>query len=157
MVEGARVHGAARIIGIDINDSKHKVAEAFGMTDFINPKNLNSDGHKSISELVKQLTGGSGVDFSFECTGVAHLVNEALESTKAVSSTAATTMSTPCVCVLKVSASLISALVMVVVVVVYAGNRRNDNAWSSNREKRRDRLCDIIELQNIEICGLWRG
>ncbi|PIN23528.1 Alcohol dehydrogenase, class III [Handroanthus impetiginosus] len=80
VVEGARVHGAARIIGIDINESKRAVGEAFGMTDFINPK--HSDGNKSISELVKQLTGGSGVDYSFECTGIPQLVNEALETTK---------------------------------------------------------------------------
>ncbi|KAG8381687.1 hypothetical protein BUALT_Bualt06G0147400 [Buddleja alternifolia] len=80
VIEGARVHGAARIIGIDINESKRPVGEAFGMTDFINPK--DSDGSNSISELVKQLTGGSGVDYSFECTGVSHLVNQALETTK---------------------------------------------------------------------------
>lgn len=84
MVEGARVHGAARIIGIDVNDSKRAVGEAFGMTDFINPKHSSSGDDKSVSELVKQLTGGSGVDYSFECTGVAHLVNEALETTKVV-------------------------------------------------------------------------
>ncbi|KAK6117490.1 hypothetical protein DH2020_009531 [Rehmannia glutinosa] len=85
VIEGARVHGAARIIGIDINESKRAVGEAFGMTDFINPKHTTSpgdDNHKSISELVKQLTGGSGVDYSFECTGVPKLVNEALETTK---------------------------------------------------------------------------
>ncbi|KAL0317848.1 UNVERIFIED_CONTAM: CYP enzymes assisting alcohol dehydrogenase [Sesamum angustifolium] len=79
VIEGARVHGASRIIGIDINQSKQAVGEAFGMTDFINPK-LESD--KSISEMVKLLTGGCGVDYSFECTGVAQLVNEALETTK---------------------------------------------------------------------------
>ncbi|KAL0313752.1 UNVERIFIED_CONTAM: CYP enzymes assisting alcohol dehydrogenase [Sesamum calycinum] len=79
VIEGARVHGASRIIGIDINQSKQAVGEAFGMTDFYNPK-LESD--KSISEMVKLLTGGCGVDYSFECTGVAQLVNEALETTK---------------------------------------------------------------------------
>lgn len=51
------------------------------MTDFINP--TNSD--KSISDLVKEVTGGLGVDYCFECTGVAQLVNEALEATKVVS------------------------------------------------------------------------
>ncbi|KAK4433169.1 CYP enzymes assisting alcohol dehydrogenase [Sesamum alatum] len=80
VIEGARVHGASRIIGIDINESKRAVGEAFGMTDFINPRSESSD--KSISEMVKLLTGGSGVDYSFECTGVAQLVNEALETTK---------------------------------------------------------------------------
>ncbi|KAI3473852.1 hypothetical protein Pfo_028033 [Paulownia fortunei] len=81
VIEGARLHGAARIIGIDINESKRAAGETFGMTDFINPKHSSGDD-KSISELVKQLTGGSGVDYSFECTGVPHLVNEALETTK---------------------------------------------------------------------------
>ncbi|KAL3837939.1 hypothetical protein ACJIZ3_022530 [Penstemon smallii] len=79
VIEGARVHGAARIIGIDINESKQAVGQGFGMTDFINPKH-SSD--KSISQLVKQLTGGLGVDYSFECTGIPKLVNEALETTK---------------------------------------------------------------------------
>ncbi|CAA2985817.1 alcohol dehydrogenase-like 1 isoform X2 [Olea europaea subsp. europaea] len=45
--------------------------------DFINP--TNSD--KSISDLVKEMTGGLGVDYCFECTWVAQLVNEALEAT----------------------------------------------------------------------------
>ncbi|KAL0400444.1 UNVERIFIED_CONTAM: CYP enzymes assisting alcohol dehydrogenase [Sesamum latifolium] len=80
VIEGARVHGASRIIGIDINESKRAVGEGFGMTDFINPK--SGSENKSISEMVKLLTGGCGVDYSFECTGVAQLVNEALETTK---------------------------------------------------------------------------
>lgn len=80
-VEGARVHGAAKIIGIDINESKREIAEAFGMTHYINPSGTEASG-KSISELVKEITNGQGVDFSFECTGVPDLVNQALESTK---------------------------------------------------------------------------
>ncbi|KAK2977228.1 hypothetical protein RJ640_028433 [Escallonia rubra] len=80
VVEGARLHGAAKIIGIDVNDNKRMKGEAFGMTDFINPRK-HSD-QKSIPELIKELTGGSGVDYSFECTGVPALVNDALEATK---------------------------------------------------------------------------
>lgn len=80
VVEGARLNGAAKIIGIDINDCKRKKGEAFGMTEFINPK----DSDKSISELVKEVTDGLGVDYSFECTGDSALVNEALEATKVV-------------------------------------------------------------------------
>lgn len=80
VVEGARLNGAAKIIGIDINDCKRKKGEAFGMTEFINPK----DSDKSISELVKEVTDGLGVDYSFECTGASALVNEALEATKVV-------------------------------------------------------------------------
>ncbi|CDP05675.1 unnamed protein product [Coffea canephora] len=78
-VEVARVHRAAQIIGIDINKGKREKREAFGMTHYINPKAI---GDKSISEMVKELTNGLGVDYSFECTRVSHLVNEALESTK---------------------------------------------------------------------------
>lgn len=83
-IEGARVHGAAQIIGIDINERKREKGEAFGMTHYINPS-INKAHDKSISDLVKELSqGGLGVDYSFECTGVPELVNEALESTKLV-------------------------------------------------------------------------
>ncbi|GMY07721.1 alcohol dehydrogenase-like 1 isoform X1, partial [Fagus crenata] len=77
-IEGARIQGAAKIIGIDTNDRKRIKGKAFGMTDFINPNEYD----KSISELVKELTGGLGVDYCFECTGVPPLVNEALQATK---------------------------------------------------------------------------
>ncbi|CAI9093495.1 OLC1v1029004C1 [Oldenlandia corymbosa var. corymbosa] len=78
VVEGARVQGASRIIGVDINDLKEEKGKAFGMTEFINPK--KSD--KSISELIKDVTGGLGVDFCFECTGVPALLNEAIDASK---------------------------------------------------------------------------
>ncbi|RVW65806.1 Alcohol dehydrogenase-like 1 [Vitis vinifera] len=78
VLQGARNQGAARIIGIDKNEKRREVGEAFGMTDFINPNESN----KSISELVNELTGGQGVDYSFECTGIPSLVNEALQATK---------------------------------------------------------------------------
>ncbi|XP_029127106.1 8-hydroxygeraniol oxidoreductase isoform X2 [Cajanus cajan] len=77
-VIGAKMHGATRIIGIDTNEKKREKGEAFGMTDFINP----SDSDKSTSELVKELSGGMGVDYSFECTGVPTLITESLEATK---------------------------------------------------------------------------
>ncbi|KAI8540599.1 hypothetical protein RHMOL_Rhmol09G0275700 [Rhododendron molle] len=80
VMEGARTRGATRIIGVDINDTKREKGMAFGMTDFINPR----DSDKSISELVMGVTGGLGVDYSFECTGVAALVNQCIESTKIV-------------------------------------------------------------------------
>ncbi|KAG2701214.1 hypothetical protein I3760_06G034500 [Carya illinoinensis] len=78
-IEGARTQGATKIIGIDKNGRKKRKAEAFGMTDFINP---DEHDHKSVSELVKESTGGMGVDYCFECTGVAPLANEALLATK---------------------------------------------------------------------------
>ncbi|XP_061353361.1 8-hydroxygeraniol oxidoreductase-like [Gastrolobium bilobum] len=77
-ISGAKMHGATKIIGIDKNEMKRKKGEAFGMTDFIN----TGDSAKSASELVKELSGGMGVDYSFECTGVAPLLTESLEATK---------------------------------------------------------------------------
>ena len=79
-IQGARVQGAAKIIGIDTNERKKTKGTAFGMTDFINP----NDNNKSISQLIKELTGGLGVDYCFECTGVPPLINEALQATKMV-------------------------------------------------------------------------
>ncbi|KAL4595671.1 hypothetical protein ACB092_12G107700 [Castanea dentata] len=79
-IQGARVQGAAKIIGIDINEKKKTKGTAFGMTDFINP----NDYDKPIFELIKELTGGLGVDYCFECTGVPPLINEALQATKMV-------------------------------------------------------------------------
>ncbi|XP_028763337.1 alcohol dehydrogenase class-P-like isoform X2 [Neltuma alba] len=78
-ISGAKMMGATKIIGIDINEKKREKGEAFGMTDFINPKD-HSD--KPSSQLVKDLTGGLGVDYAIECTGVASLLTQALESTK---------------------------------------------------------------------------
>ncbi|XAR73288.1 Alcohol dehydrogenase [Bertholletia excelsa] len=82
VVEGARVQGAARIIGVDINERKREKGEVFGITDFINPTGEDCPD-KPISELVKDLTGGAGVDYCFECTGVPSLLDQALQSTKA--------------------------------------------------------------------------
>ncbi|KAI5669323.1 hypothetical protein M9H77_19176 [Catharanthus roseus] len=77
-VQGAKSQGASRIIGLDINDKKREKGEAFGMTEFINPKGSN----KSISELINEATGGLGLDYVYECTGVPALLNEAIESSK---------------------------------------------------------------------------
>jgi S-(hydroxymethyl)glutathione dehydrogenase/alcohol dehydrogenase len=77
---GAKMQGATKIIGIDKNERKREKGNAFGMTDFINP----DDFDKSISEVVQEFTGGRGVDHCIECTGVASLVNEAIEATKLV-------------------------------------------------------------------------
>ncbi|KAL2325915.1 hypothetical protein Fmac_024973 [Flemingia macrophylla] len=77
-ISGAKMLGATQIIGIDKNEMKREKGVAFGMTYFINP----DDSPKSVSELVKELSGGTGVDYSFECTGVAPLLTESLEATK---------------------------------------------------------------------------
>ncbi|KAK7258164.1 hypothetical protein RIF29_32666 [Crotalaria pallida] len=77
-ISGAKMRGATKIIGIDKNEMKKEKGKAFGMTDFINP----SDSDRSASQLVKELSGGMGVDYSFECTGVAPLLTESVKSTK---------------------------------------------------------------------------
>ncbi len=65
--------GASRIIGIDLNESKKELAAQFGMTDFINPKNV-----KDVTEAIIDLTNG-GVDYSFECIGNVDVMRQALE------------------------------------------------------------------------------
>ncbi|KAK1303680.1 Alcohol dehydrogenase-like 3 [Acorus calamus] len=67
-VAGAKMMGAGRIIGIDVNDKKREPGEAFGATDFVNPGKI---GGRSAVEVIRELTGGLGVDYSFECSGVA--------------------------------------------------------------------------------------
>ncbi|KAI9081498.1 hypothetical protein K1719_036519 [Acacia pycnantha] len=66
-ISGAKMMGATKIIGIDINEKKREKGEAFGMIDFINTD-------KSCSQLVKDLTNGLGVDYAIECTRVASLL-----------------------------------------------------------------------------------
>ncbi|PWA97385.1 Alcohol dehydrogenase, C-terminal [Artemisia annua] len=82
-IKGAQMQGASKIIGVDINENKAAKGKVFGMTDFINPKD---HPNKSVSDLVKDITDGLGVDYSFECTGVPSLLNEALEASKIVRS-----------------------------------------------------------------------
>ena len=73
VIPGARLVGATRIIGIDMNPAKAALGEKFGMTDFVNP----SDVDNLVDHLV-QMTGG-GVDYSFECIGNVNVMRQALE------------------------------------------------------------------------------
>ncbi len=73
-VIGARMAGASRIIGVDINTSKFELAKQLGATDVINPK----DFEKSIQDVIVEMTDG-GVDFSFECIGNVNVMRSALE------------------------------------------------------------------------------
>lgn len=73
VIQGARMMGASRIIGIDINPSKKELAQKFGMTDFINPKEVDN-----VVEAIVELTKG-GVDYSFECIGNVDVMRQALE------------------------------------------------------------------------------
>ncbi|KAL9254511.1 Alcohol dehydrogenase-like 2-like protein [Drosera capensis] len=76
--EGARLQGASKIIGIDLNPAKFEIAKKFGVTDVINPKEC---GEKTVSQVVKELTKG-GADYCFECVGLVSLVQEAFESSR---------------------------------------------------------------------------
>jgi len=71
---GAVMSGAKRIIAIDINESKFKLARQLGATDCINPKNYD----KPIQDVIVELTDG-GVDYSFECIGNVDVMRSALE------------------------------------------------------------------------------
>jgi S-(hydroxymethyl)glutathione dehydrogenase/alcohol dehydrogenase len=75
VIQGAKMVGASRIIGVDINPSKVELAKKFGMTDFINPKDT-----PNVVEAICDLTGG-GVDYSFECIGNVDVMRQALECT----------------------------------------------------------------------------
>ncbi|KPZ66222.1 S-(hydroxymethyl)glutathione dehydrogenase [Pseudoalteromonas sp. P1-16-1b] len=71
---GAKMAGASRIIGIDINTSKFDLAIKLGATDLINPKDFD----KPIQEVIVEMTDG-GVDYSFECIGNVDVMRSALE------------------------------------------------------------------------------
>lgn len=74
VVQGLRLVGANKIVGVDLNDNRKALAEAFGMTDFVNPKTIDGD---LVAHLV-ELTDG-GADYSFECIGNVEVMRQALE------------------------------------------------------------------------------
>ena len=73
VVQGAKMVGADMIVGVDVNAKKRKLAEKFGMTHFVNPKEVKGDlvGH------IVELTRG-GADYSFECIGNVKVMRQAL-------------------------------------------------------------------------------
>jgi S-(hydroxymethyl)glutathione dehydrogenase / alcohol dehydrogenase len=73
VVQGARMAGADRIIGVDVNPAREALGRRFGMTHFVNPKDVPD----LVPHLV-ELTGG-GADYSFECVGNVTLMRQALE------------------------------------------------------------------------------
>ncbi|MBV9114443.1 MAG: S-(hydroxymethyl)glutathione dehydrogenase/class III alcohol dehydrogenase [Hyphomicrobiales bacterium] len=75
VIQGARMVGADRIIGVDLNPGKRTMAEKFGMTHFVNPDEV---GREKVVQALVDLTGG-GADFSFECIGNVHTMRQALE------------------------------------------------------------------------------
>ena len=75
VIQGAKMVGADKIVGVDINDSKEAWGKQFGMTHFVNPKKISGD---IVAHLV-ELTGG-GADYTFDCTGNTDVMRAALEA-----------------------------------------------------------------------------
>ena len=74
VIQGARLAGANKIVGVDINPAKAPRAERFGMTHFVNPKEVEGD----LVPYLVDLTDG-GADYSFECIGLVETMRQALE------------------------------------------------------------------------------
>ena len=77
VIQAARLVGADRIVGVDLNPAKAEMARRFGMTDFINPDEAGRDA--VVAEIVRLTDGGA--DFSFECIGSVATMRQALECT----------------------------------------------------------------------------
>ena len=73
VIQGAKMVSADKIIGVDLNPDRVSLARHFGMTDFVNPGEVDD-----IVEAILELTDG-GVDYSFECIGNVHVMRQALE------------------------------------------------------------------------------
>ncbi|HLL52872.1 MAG TPA: S-(hydroxymethyl)glutathione dehydrogenase/class III alcohol dehydrogenase [Myxococcaceae bacterium] len=74
VIQGARMAGADMIVGIDINPARKAMAERFGLTHFVNPKEVGDDLVKYLVDLTK-----GGADYSFECIGSVQTMRQALE------------------------------------------------------------------------------
>ena len=74
VIQGARMAGAGMIVGVDLNPARQALAEKFGMTHFVNPKEVEGD---LVAHLVNLTKGGA--DYTFECVGNVKLMRQALE------------------------------------------------------------------------------
>lgn len=74
VIQGARLVGANIIVGVDVNPAKRPLAEKFGMTHFVNPKEIEGDLVAYLVDLTK-----GGADYSFECIGNVNIMRQALE------------------------------------------------------------------------------
>jgi S-(hydroxymethyl)glutathione dehydrogenase/alcohol dehydrogenase len=74
VIQGARLAGANMIVGVDLNEARKPLAEKFGMTHFVNPKEVGGD----LVPYLVNLTKG-GADYSFECIGNVDVMRQALE------------------------------------------------------------------------------
>ncbi|MGB2924636.1 MAG: zinc-binding dehydrogenase, partial [Limnothrix sp.] len=75
VIQGAKLVGADMIIGVDINPDRRAIAEKFGMTHFVNPKEVEGDLVPYLVDLTK-----GGADYTFECIGNVNVMRQALES-----------------------------------------------------------------------------
>ena len=75
VIQGLRMIGAEQIVGVDINPGRKAIAEKFGMTHFVNPKEVEGD----LVPYLVDLTGG-GADYTFDATGNVNVMRQALES-----------------------------------------------------------------------------
>ncbi|MEQ8711348.1 MAG: S-(hydroxymethyl)glutathione dehydrogenase/class III alcohol dehydrogenase [Rhodospirillales bacterium] len=74
VIQGARMVGADKIVGVDLNPARREIAEKFGMTHFVNPTEVEGD----LVPYLVDLTNG-GADYSFECIGNVDVMRQALE------------------------------------------------------------------------------
>src|SRR4051794_34736353 len=74
VVQGARMAGADKIVGVDLNPAREALARKFGLTHFVNPREVQGD----LVPYLVELTGG-GADYSFECIGNVDVMRQALE------------------------------------------------------------------------------
>jgi S-(hydroxymethyl)glutathione dehydrogenase/alcohol dehydrogenase len=74
VIQGAKMVGADKIVGVDINPARKPLAEKFGMTHFVNPNEVEGDLVAYLVDLTK-----GGADYSFECVGNVNLMRQALE------------------------------------------------------------------------------
>ncbi|XP_047178001.1 alcohol dehydrogenase-like 7, partial [Vigna umbellata] len=78
VAEGARICGATKIIGVDINPEKYEVGKKFGVTDFVHS---GESKDKTVSQIIMEMTDG-GADYCFECVGKASLMEDAYASSR---------------------------------------------------------------------------
>ena len=76
VIQGAQIAGADMIVGVDVNPGREALARKFGMTHFVNPKEIKGDLVGYLVEITK-----GGADYSFECVGNTNLMRQALECT----------------------------------------------------------------------------
>ena len=81
VIQGLKLAGADMIIGVDLNDDKKPMAEHFGMTHFINPKNTENVVQEIINLTKTPFDQIGGADYSFDCTGNVKVMRDALECT----------------------------------------------------------------------------